>query len=101
MFTAIAFAGLFFVTKKSDKVRDAYLSTIALFLIPTLFYFHSHNVLENLETDQVGVAASLVAGYVYLPFVLVVGLAFFPLSAFEGVIFVLPAFAIMAYTGLP
>ncbi|QEP43358.1 GGDEF domain-containing protein [Ectothiorhodospiraceae bacterium BW-2] len=98
--TSLAFAGLFLTFRRSDRLLHAYIGTILLFLIPTLFYFYAHTILLNLETTQTGLAMTLIAGYTYLPFVLVAGLAIFPLSALEGMIFVLPAMAIMAYTGL-
>ncbi|MEO5365516.1 MAG: GGDEF domain-containing protein [Magnetococcus sp. WYHC-3] len=98
--TASAFAGLFMMFRKSDRMIDAYVGTVLLFLIPTLFYFYSHQILLNLEIQQEGLAATLVAGYTYLPFVLVAGLAVFPLSAVEGLVFVMPAMALMTFAAL-
>lgn len=75
--------------RNSTQMRDAYLALVVMFFVPTAFYVYSHLLLAEYQLS--GVAQAVQTGYTFLPFVLVVGLSVFPLTALEGALFSLPA----------
>ncbi len=79
-----AFFGLFFLYRTPTSMLDAYRAMAVLFTIPTLFYVASHNLIS--EYTLSGTSAALAAGYAFLPFVLMAGLALFPLTLKENVL---------------
>jgi diguanylate cyclase (GGDEF)-like protein len=85
---SVAFAGLALAFRRAETMREARRALVLLLLVPTLFYLFSHPMLGYFETE--GLAAVLAAGYAYLPFVMVAGLAVFPLTAIEGGLFAAP-----------
>ncbi|HYD94159.1 MAG TPA: GGDEF domain-containing protein [Noviherbaspirillum sp.] len=86
--TTIAFAMLALSYRKSVRINDAYRALAVMFGIPTVFFIYSHPMLSHF--DMTGPAAAISAGYAFLPFVMVAGLAVFPLTAVESVLFALP-----------
>lgn len=96
--TSIAFGMLARAYRKSTKMADAYRALAFMFAIPTLFFIYSHPLLSHFHMD--GPAAAISAGYAFLPFVMVAGLAVFPLTAAEGVLFALPVLAAEALVAL-
>lgn len=79
-----AFFGLFFLYRVPTRMLDAYRAMAILFTIPTLFYIASHNLIS--EYTLSGTSAALAAGYAFLPFVLMAGLALFPLTLKENIL---------------
>ncbi len=84
VFTSIAFAALLVFYRPSGSLLDAYRAMAILFIIPTLFYIASHSLLNGYELNNV--SAAVATGYAFLPFVLMAGLAIFPLSLAENIL---------------
>ncbi len=96
--TSIAFGILARAYRRSSRMADAYRALAFMFAIPTLFFIYSHPLLSHFH--MVGPAAAISAGYAFLPFVMVAGLAVFPLTAAEGALFALPVLAAEALVAL-
>lgn len=79
-----AFASVLFMYRPSGRLTDAYLAIAILFAIPTLFYIASHTLLRGHELTQF--SAAVATGYAFLPFVLMAGLAIFPLTLLENLL---------------
>lgn len=95
---SLAFGALALSFRSSTQMRDAYVALGVMFAIPTLFFFFSHQLLTDFPLD--GLAASVSAGYAFLPFVMVAGLSVFPLTALEGALFASPVLLVEAVTAL-
>ncbi|TDR81572.1 GGDEF domain-containing protein [Paludibacterium purpuratum] len=80
-----AFVALVLLLPQHGRLRHAYRAMIALFAIPTVFYLVSHLLLTQQHLH--GSAAAISAGYAFLPFVLLAGLAIFPLTLIETAFF--------------
>lgn len=85
---SLAFAVLALSFANTDSMHDAYRALGVLLTVPTTFYLFSHPVLGLFEVERM--AAVLAAGYAFLPFVMVAGLAVFPITALEGALFSAP-----------
>jgi diguanylate cyclase (GGDEF)-like protein len=96
--TSAAFAGLALAFRSSIRMRDAWGAMALMFLIPTAFFLYTHPLLAGHPMDSG--ASALAAGYAFLPFVMVTGLAVFPLTAVEGMAFALPVLAAEAAVAL-
>ena len=83
--TSAAFAALLVFYRPSGSLFDAYRAMAVLFIIPTVFYIASHSLLNGYELNNV--SAAIATGYAFLPFVLMAGLAIFPLSIAENALF--------------
>lgn len=81
LLASVAFAVLVCLTPRVSRLRQARRALLALFAIPTVFYLVSHLLL--LGQPLQGTAAAIGAGYAFLPFVLLAGLAIFPLTLVE------------------
>ncbi|CCG40289.1 GGDEF domain-containing protein [Magnetospirillum molischianum] len=95
----IAFVLLALSFRRTDSPQAATLSLVWLLAIPTLFFLISHPLLAQfplLSPEQQVVAA----GYAFLPFVMVAGLAMFPVSAIEGILLGLAPLLAYFLTGL-
>lgn len=79
-----AFAALVVVLPHNGRLLHAYRAMAALFAIPTAFYLVSHLLLAQWHLD--GFAAAVSTGYAFLPFVLLAGLAIFPLTISETLV---------------
>lgn len=86
--SSLAFVGLIFSFSNSQRMRDAYLALAIMFVIPTLFFLFSYNVLAAAHLQ--GLAGTITAIYAFLPLIMVAGLSMFPLTALEGAIFASP-----------
>lgn len=80
--TSTAFTALLVLYRPTGSLFDAYRAMAVLFIIPTVFYFASHSLLNGYELNNV--SAAIATGYAFLPFVLMAGLAIFPLSIAEN-----------------
>ena len=65
--------------------------------IPTVFFIYSRMLLAGEHLNAIGTAMS--AGYAFLPFVLLTGLALFPLVALETLLYSAPLLAIFLISG--
>ncbi|HET8701747.1 MAG TPA: GGDEF domain-containing protein [Nitrococcus sp.] len=88
LLASLAFGVLARSFTRSEAMRDAYYALSLLLIIPTLFYLFSHSLINRL--DMGAFASVLAVGYAFLPFVMVTGLAMFPITALEGVLFASP-----------
>lgn len=95
---SVAFGLLALSYRSSTRMHDAYVALGVMFAIPTLFFFFSHQLLADYHLA--GLAASVSAGYAFLPFVMVAGLSVFPLTALEGALFASPVLLTEAITAL-
>jgi len=77
-----AFVLLVLGLPRAGRLQSAYRGMASLFAIPTLFYLVSHILLARHHLQ--GVAAAIGTGYAFLPFVLLAGLAIFPLTLLEN-----------------
>lgn len=80
--TSTAFTALLVFYRPTGSLFDAYRAMAVLFIIPTVFYIASHSLLNGYELNNV--SAAIATGYAFLPFVLMAGLAIFPLSIAEN-----------------
>lgn len=81
--TCIAF-GFVLLYRPNGELLDAYRAIGILFAIPTVFYITSHTLIGGQAFDE---ASAIVAtGYAFLPFVLMAGLAIFPLTLKENLV---------------
>lgn len=85
LMATFAFISLVLLLPQNGRMRHAYRAMVTLFAIPTLFYLVSHLLLAHHHLQ--GVAAAISAGYAFLPFVLLAGLAVFPLTLAETAAF--------------
>lgn len=103
---SIAFLLLALFCRHPSNIKHSLYAIGALFLIPTAFFVFSRILLAGLDLNTM--AASMAAGYLFLPFVLVSGLALFPLTVVETSFFSLPllcvfliSFIIQKHTIMP
>ncbi|MCK9534242.1 MAG: GGDEF domain-containing protein [Pseudomonas sp.] len=82
--TTAAFAALSIYYRSNGSLFDAYRAITLLFLIPTLFYIASHSLLSGYDLSNL--SAAVASGYAFLPFLLMAGLAIFPLSLAESIL---------------
>ena len=94
----IAFIGVVMRYRPTGSRRNAYQAMALMFLIPTLFYLVSHALIGRHE--MTGTAAALASGYAFLPFVLLCGLAIFPLTFWENLWFSSPILLAHVISGL-
>lgn len=85
-----AFAILPLLFPQSDRMRDAYLAVFLLLAVPLAFFYWTYALFSGLTLELSGLGAAVAAGYLFLPFVLVGGLALFPLTALEALVYALP-----------
>lgn len=97
MAAAIAFASLLVYYRPNGNLFDAYRAMGLLFIIPTVFYVTSHTILSHYQLT--GLSAAIGAGYAFLPFVLLAGLAIFPLTLLESVLISSPILFAQAISG--
>lgn len=84
----VAYCWLVFRAPRGGGMRQAYISMATLFAIPTEFFIASHLILAKYQLE--GIAAAIGTGYTFLPFVLLAGLAVFPLTLLESALFTGP-----------
>lgn len=82
--TSIAFASLLVFYRATGSLLDAYRAMAILFIIPTFFYIAAHSLLSGYELSNL--SSAVATGYAFLPFVLMAGLAIFPLCLLENIL---------------
>lgn len=80
--TAIAFALVAVVVYRALTLRDAYRALLLLYAIPAAFVLLGYLLASQI--DVAGVLDEAIAGYAYLPFVMLAALAIFPLTVIES-----------------
>ncbi len=95
--TSVAFAILVLYYRPRGELLDAYRAMAFLFAIPTLFYVASFTLLSHYQLT--GISAAIGAGYAFLPFVLLAGLAVFPLTLLENAVLASPILLAQAFAG--
>lgn len=96
--TCIAFVCLLYYYQPPDDLFGAYRAMSILFAIPTVFFVASHIALASYNLD--GISAAIGAGYAFLPFVLLAGLAIFPLAMVEVIAFASPILIAQTIAGI-
>ena len=94
---SFAFALIVVGYRPSGSLPDAYRAMALLFAIPTVFYVASHQLLAGHQFA--GLSAAFATGYAFLPFVLLAGLAIFPLSFIENLLIASPILLAQALSG--
>jgi diguanylate cyclase (GGDEF)-like protein len=84
LLTAAAFAAALLLMRGAHTLRDAYRALALLYAIPAAFFLGCYAWALGLES---GVLDGLLAGYAYVPFVMLAALALFPLTLVEGACF--------------
>lgn len=96
---SIAFILLCLSYRGADSVIVARWGLVWLLAIPTVFFLISHPLLQQFAiTDPA--QQVIAAGYAFLPFVMVAGLAVFPITAIEGVLLSTPLLMAYLLTGV-
>ncbi|GAB3468282.1 GGDEF domain-containing protein [Massilia terrae] len=93
----VAFACLVVCYRSNGDLFNAYRAIALLFAIPTVFYVASHTLLTFYQLS--GISAAIGAGYAFLPFVLLGGLAIFPLTLIETFVVASPILICQAVSG--
>jgi len=95
----IAFVLLCLSYRGADSVTVARWGLVWLLAIPTVFFLISHPLLAQFAITDAAQQV-IAAGYAFLPFVMVAGLAVFPITFFEGVALSTPLLAAYLLTGV-
>jgi len=85
--TAVAFALVLVAVYRALTLRDAYRALFLLYAIPAAFVLLGYLLASHIEVA--GVLDEAIAGYAYLPFVMLAALAIFPLTVIESASLVL------------
>lgn len=94
---SIAFVLVVVRYRPSGSLSNAYHAMALLFAIPSVFYVASHHLLSGYSLA--GMSAAIATGYAFLPFVLLAGLAIFPLSFAENLLIASPILLAQALSG--
>lgn len=89
--SALVFLGLAWPWETNKTRLQADLMLVALLLVPPVFYLLSIRIIGGLELDPFAMLATKL--YALMPNIVLAGLAIFPLTALEVLLFSLPAFA--------
>lgn len=84
----LAFAAVFFFPWPLESVRFDYRPLAALVGIPSLFYLFSYHHLASFQFNDL--SAVCATGYAFLPFIMLAGLAIFPLTLGENLALAAP-----------
>lgn len=95
---AAAFARLATCPIRCTDMQCARASLIFMFAIPTVFFLFSYWVVSGYELT--GYSAAVAAGYGFLPFAMLSGIAIFPLTIIECAMFATPMLGAQALAGM-
>lgn len=95
---AMAFAAIFMTSRKAQTVNHAYMAIASMFAVPTFFFIYSYVHMGAYHLE--GLQQAFSVGYAYLPFVMLAGLAIFPLTVYESIAFSLPLLMAQVSAGL-
>jgi diguanylate cyclase (GGDEF)-like protein len=85
LLTAVAFAAILVILRGMHTLRDAYRALFFLLSVPAAFFLFCYVHILHFDAD--GVLDGFSVGYASLPFVMMGGIAIFPLTVIEGVVF--------------
>ena len=85
LLTAVAFAAILIALRGMHTLGDAYRALFFLLAVPAAFFLFCY--LHVMHHDADGVLEGFSAGYASLPFVMMGGIAIFPLTVVEGAVF--------------
>lgn len=85
---SLAFGAMALLLRNSEHQARAHLALTCLLMVPVVFFLISIPLMTGYRFD--GIQLALAAGYAFLPFVMVSGLAVFPITALEGALFSAP-----------
>lgn len=85
---ATAFAWLSTRPVRSADMTCAHKALAFMFAIPTLFFLFSYSIVSAYALT--GFSAAVAAGYGFLPFAMLAGIAIFPLTVLECIVFAAP-----------
>ncbi|MBE0626060.1 MAG: GGDEF domain-containing protein [Burkholderiales bacterium] len=85
LLTAVAFSAILVALRGMHTMRDAYRALFFLLAVPAAFFLFCYLYIQHFHPD--GIVRGFSAGYASLPFVMMGGIAIFPLTLIEGVIF--------------
>lgn len=91
---ALCFAMIVIWGVETRDIWRARRMLLALMLIPMTFFIISNPLMARFEIH--GVAEAVSMGYIFLPFVMMAGLSVFPITALEGLLFVLSILTVTA-----
>ena len=86
--TTLAFIGILMMLHKMDAIGDAYRALALLITVPMAFFLFTFLHMSQFQLHDLQAAVG--SGYAFLPFVVVAGLAIFPLTLLECLVFSLP-----------
>jgi diguanylate cyclase (GGDEF)-like protein len=75
-------------SRRCESTADAYRALAPILIVPTLFFVFSY--LYVMQFDLTGIQVAFSTTYTFLPFVMIAGLAIFPLTLGESIIFSAP-----------
>uniref|UniRef100_E6QQ80 Diguanylate cyclase n=1 Tax=mine drainage metagenome TaxID=410659 RepID=E6QQ80_9ZZZZ len=90
--TSIAFALLALFCHQFPNARHFRSAISLLFIIPTFFFIFSRVFLGGIHFNAIG--SAMATGYIFLPFILMTGLAFFPLMVTETLLVAFPLLSV-------
>jgi diguanylate cyclase (GGDEF)-like protein len=93
-----AFGAITLLASRMNSMHDAYRTLAMLFAVPTVFYLFSYQHMA--QFDLHGMQAAFSTGYAFLPFVMMAGLAIFPLTLLENLAFITPLLAMQLLSGV-
>jgi diguanylate cyclase (GGDEF)-like protein len=85
LLAAVAFAAILVVLRGMHTLPEAYRALFFLLAVPAAFFLYCYLHILHFHGD--GVLDGFTAGYASLPFVMMSGIAIFPLTVIEGVVF--------------
>jgi diguanylate cyclase (GGDEF)-like protein len=80
--------GLILATPVREDINSARKVLVALLAVPLVFFGLSHPIVSHFSPDSP--EAIIAAGYAFLPFIMISGLAVFPLAAIESALLACP-----------
>ena len=89
--SSLVFVALAWPWESTKSRLQADLMLVALLLVPPVFYLMSVRIISGLELDPFAMLATKL--YALMPNIVLAGLAIFPLTALEVLLFSIPAFA--------
>jgi diguanylate cyclase (GGDEF)-like protein len=98
MFATLGFMALVIAHRGAENTAEVHRSLAILVAIPIVFYIFSFFFLNQYPLAEL--PAAVMVGYGFLPFVLVAGLAIFPLTLAENAVLVATMFVVQVLAGL-
>jgi diguanylate cyclase (GGDEF)-like protein len=92
LLSAVAFGAIVLSLRKMHALRDAYRALFWFLMVVGAIFFYAG--VNSAEVHFKGVPAASSMGYAYLPFLILAGMAIFPLTLLEGIAFSIPTIAI-------